>query len=230
MEWLPDGRVRAKKSAAQKKKDEEDGRTALAGFLIVVALIWFFVFRGGDDDIADAGAVVPPTGGTETAELLDEELGTEERVRNESVDVPVDVLNFFAASSEVLEVLFVVRNSEAVPMNTVACSVSAFVSTQQVARLFGSGGTIRNLEPGEVRRVTTSARIRGDQAQAVTRAMVTCTALLPENRPIVVDQSKILLRQTEFDGVWPFGVAEVTLECLRGEVLVAVIGDRKSVV
>jgi hypothetical protein len=31
--------------------------------------------------------------------------------------------------------------------------------------------------------------------------------------------------ETDFDGTWPFGVPEVVLECRRGEVLVAIIGD-----
>lgn len=34
-----------------------------------------------------------------------------------------------------------------------------------------------------------------------------------------------LVLETDFDGTWPFGVPEVVLECRRGEVLVAIIGD-----
>ncbi len=161
-----------------------------AALLAVVALL--LLSRCGGDDSSDVGA--GPASSVEVApapEADSRDAGTQEgdRVGNETVDVAVEVLNFSAASSEVLEVLFLVRNNESVVMETVSCSVSAYVSTQQVARLFGSGGTIRDLEPGQQRRVTTSARIRGDQARSVTRAEVTCSARLPVDRPAPPDPS-----------------------------------------
>jgi hypothetical protein len=47
----------------------------------------------------------------------------------------------------------------------------------------------------------------------------------PEPTPELADEPEGLVRDAEFDGVWPFGVPEVLLECRRGEVLVASIGN-----
>lgn len=148
--------------------------------LLVVAAIFLLSRCGGDDPVEPPPA--PPSSEQPAApEAAEEE--APESVRNESVDAPTTVVSFTAVSAEVLEVLFTVRNPEAIPMETVSCSVNAYVSTQQVARLFGSGGTISDLQPGEQRRVTTSARIRNDQAASVTRAEVRCSSRLPDNRP-----------------------------------------------
>jgi len=171
-------------STASSGIDWSDRSTRVAtAFLVVVALV--FLSRCGGDDPADVGADASPVEVAPTPEddAGDEGSAAETRVRNETVDAPVEVLSFSAASAEVLEVLFLVRNDESVLMETVSCSVNAYVSTQQVARLFSSGGTISDLRPGEQRRVTTSARIRGDQARSVTRAEVVCSSRLPEDRP-----------------------------------------------
>jgi hypothetical protein len=148
-------------------------------FLAVAAL--FLLSRCGGDEPAEPPPVPPSSAQPAAPEAAEDD--RPERVRNETVDAPTAVVSFSAVSAEVLEVLFTVRNPEAVPMETVSCSVNAYVSTQQVARLFGSGGTISDLQPGEQRRVTTSARIRNDQAASVTRAEVLCSSRLPENRP-----------------------------------------------
>jgi hypothetical protein len=50
-------------------------------------------------------------------------------------------------------------------------------------------------------------------------------AAAPEPEPEPADEPDGLVREADFDGTWPFGVPEVLLECRRGEVLVAIIGD-----
>jgi hypothetical protein len=47
----------------------------------------------------------------------------------------------------------------------------------------------------------------------------------PAPEPAPSEEPEGLVLETDFDGTWPFGVPEVVLECRRGEVLVAVIGD-----
>jgi hypothetical protein len=173
------------KSGTPSSIDWSDRSTrGAAVFLAVIALL--FLSRCGGEDSSDSGT--EPVSSAEVApapedDARDEGTPADERVRNETVNASVEVLSFSAASSEVLEVLFLVRNDESLVMETVSCSVNAYVSTQQVARFFSSGGTISDLQPGEQRRVTTSARIRGDQAASVTRAEVVCSSRLPEDRP-----------------------------------------------
>ena len=152
--------------------------------LLAIAAIFLLSRCGGDEPAEPASA---PPASEQPAPPAAAEEERPERIRVERVDAPTSVVSFSAASAEVLEVLFTVRNPEAVVMETVACSVNAYVSTQQVARLLSSGVAIRDLQPGEIRRVTTSARIRNDQAASVTRAEVVCSSRLPENRPAAVD-------------------------------------------
>ncbi len=94
------------------------------------------------------------------------------------VTAPTQVLSFQAVSPSVVEVIFEVRNPRAVKMESVTCTVNAYVSTQNVAKFF-SGGTIQNLTPNESRRVRTSAEIKDSQGAFVQRVEVYCSSQMP---------------------------------------------------
>jgi hypothetical protein len=100
--------------------------------------------------------------------------GSDEPSRQKAA-APTAIVGFQAASPSVLEVLFEVQNPRASMMPSVTCSVSAYVSTRNVAK-FLSGGSISNLQPGETRQVRTSIEVTDSQAAFVERVDVSCSS------------------------------------------------------
>ena len=62
-------------------------------------------------------------------------------------------------------------------------------------------------------------------ARPVESSPAPAPAPAPAPEPAPSEEPEGLVLETDFDGTWPFGVPEVVLECRRGEVLVAIIGD-----
>lgn len=64
-----------------------------------------------------------------------------------------------------------------------------------------------------------------EEASPTARPAESSPAPAPAPAPAPSEEPEGLVLETDFDGTWPFGVPEVVLECRRGEVLVAIIGD-----